>query len=344
MALRPTASQARQFAQLVDRLKPEVRQAFMRAVVDLHANVDWPALLAALESGNTFAAIQALNVTEAAFSSYSQALTNAFLESGTATAQMIVATKQASIGLRFNMQNPRAQEWIRNNVGNKITGYVQDQILAARTVIESGYAAGNHPHTIARELVGRVGTGGVRQGGILGLDGPRAARLDAVTNGMKTADGVQGLVVDGRVRYKVNKATEDKILRAYRNGTAVPARERVIAERQYSNALLKDRADTVAATETSQAVMSARNESWEQAAEEQGLDSSQVEKTWRHRRGSDGRQTHIEMAGVKVMGLDTPFILSDGSVMQYAHDPAGGAKNNINCGCDTEYRLVRRVS
>lgn len=343
MAIRPTTSQARQFAQLVDMLKPEVRQAFMRAVVDLHANVDWPALLAALESGSTFTAIRALNVTEAAFSSYSQVLTSAFIESGTATAQMIVATKQASIGLRFNLQNPRAQEWIRNNVGNQITGYVQDQILAARTVIEAGYAAGNHPHTIARELVGRVGAGGVRQGGILGLDGARAARLDAVTRGMKTADGVQDLVVGGKVRYKVNKSTEDKILRAYRNGTAVPASERAIAERQYSNALLKSRADTVATTETSQAVMSARNESWEQAAEEQGLDSSRIEKIWRHRRGGDGRITHIEMAGVKVMGLGTPFILSDGSVMQYAHDPAGGARNVINCGCDTEYRLIRSV-
>lgn len=344
MAIRPTTSQARQFAQLIAKLEPEVRQAFMRAVVDLHANVDWPALLSALESGSTFTAIQALNISEAAFGPYSQVLTSAFIESGTATAQMIVKSKQASIGLRFNMQNLRAQEWIRTNVGNQITGYVQEQVETIRTVIEAGYAAGDHPHTIARKIAGKVGGDGVRQGGVLGLDGPRAARLDAVARGMETAEGVQDLVVNGRVRYKVNKATADRILKAHRNGTAVPAAERTMSERQYSNALLKARADVVASTETAGAVMGARDESWHQAAEEQGLDATQVEKTWRHRRGADGRQTHIDIGGTKVMGLDTPFLLSDGSVMQHAHDQAGGARNNVYCGCDTEYRLVRKVS
>ena len=28
---------------------------------------------------------------------------------------------------------------------------------------------GNHPHTIARDLGGRVGVGGVREGGVLGI-------------------------------------------------------------------------------------------------------------------------------------------------------------------------------
>ena len=39
--------------------------------VDLQANVNWPAL-AALESGSTFSAVQALNINEGAFNEYSQ--------------------------------------------------------------------------------------------------------------------------------------------------------------------------------------------------------------------------------------------------------------------------------
>src|SRR5690554_223444 len=349
MALRPNRSQARQFAKLLSKYEPAIRQAFMRAVVDLHANVDWPTLLSALESGSTFNAVQALNINEGAFNEYSQVLTSVFVESGTATASLIAGSGQGAIGLRFNLQNPAAEEWIRQNVATRVVGFVQEQVETAREIIAAGYMGGNHPHTIALDLVGRVGAGGVREGGILGLDTPRAERLANVSAGMRTPEGVQSLVVrrtDGSLgmRYKVNKATEQRILAAYAKGEAVPAAQRILSERQYSNALLKARADTVATTETAAAVMGARDNAWEQAAEQQGLNRSAVVKTWRHRRGADGRITHIEMAGKSVVGLETPFVLSDGSVMMYPHDPAGGAKNNINCGCDCEYRLIRSVS
>lgn len=349
MALRPTRSQARHFAELLSKHEPVIRDAFMRAVVDLHANVDWPALIAALESGSTFNAVQALNISEGAFNEYSQVLTSVFVESGTATASLIIGSGQGAIGLRFNLQNPAAEKWIQQNVATRVVGFVQEQVETAREVIAAGYMGGNHPHTIARDLVGRVGAGGVREGGVLGLDAPRAARLVKVSNGMRTPDGVQSLVIrreDGSLamRYKVNKAAEQRILAAYAKGEAVPEAQRILSERQYSNALLKDRADTVATTETAAAVMGARDSAWEQAAAQQGLDRNAVLKTWRHRRGGDGRITHIEMAGVSVAGIDTPFVLSDGSVMMHAHDPSGGARNNVSCGCDTEYRIIRRVT
>lgn len=348
MALRPTKSQARQFAELLSKHEPAIRDAFMRAVVDLQANVNWPALLAALESGSTFGAVQALNINEGAFNEYSQVLTSVFVESGTATASLIVGTGQGAIGLRFNLQNPAAEKWIRQNVATRVVGFVQEQVEVAREVIAAGYAQGHHPHTIALDLAGRV-TNGTRQGGIMGLDAPRASRLAKVSNGMRTADGVQDLVVqrlDGSLamRYKVNPATEQRILAAYVRGEAVPEAQRLLSERQYRNALLQARAETVATTETAAAVMGARDVAWQQAAEQQGLDRNAVVKTWRHRRGGDGRITHIEMAGASVVGLDTPFVLSDGSVMLFPHDPAGGAHNVINCGCDCEYRLIRSVS
>lgn len=345
---RATNSQARQLAELLSKHEPAIRDAFMRAVVDLQSNVNWPALLAALESGSTFGAVQALNINEGAFNEYSQVLTSVFIESGTATASLIVGSGQGAIGLRFNLQNPAAEKWIRKNVATRVVGFVQEQVETAREVIAAGYAQGYHPHTIAIDLAGRV-TNGTRQGGIMGLDAPRAARLANVSAGMRTPEGVQSLVVkraDGSLamRYKVNKATEQRILAAHMRGEAVPEAQRMLSERQYRNALLQARAETVATTETAAAVMGARDVAWQQAAEQQGLDRNAVVKTWRHRRGADGRITHIEMAGVSVVGLDTPFVLSDGSVMMYPHDPNGGAHNVINCGCDAEFRLIRSVS
>lgn len=349
MARAPTRSQARLFAQLIAEHEPEIRRAFMASVTDLTAQVNWRELLSALEAGNIEGAIAALNISEAAWAQYSASVSSAYAASGSAHAAQIQALGVASIGSRFNMANPRAEGWIRREVGESVVGFTREQREVARMVIAEGYARGEHPHTIATDLAGRV-QGGRRQGGVMGLDRPRAKRLNTVTVGMRTAEGVQDLVVQHRdgslsLRYKVNKATAQRILKAHRDGTAVPRDQRIISERQYYNALLMDRSQTVAETETGNAVMGSRDEAWHQAAEREGFDTGDVIKRWEHRRGSSRyhRPDHLAMSGTEVRGLDTPFIFPDGAALQYAHDPSGGAKHVIRCGCDTTYRLSREV-
>lgn len=349
MAARPTRSQARLFAQLIADLEPEIWRAFMASVTDLQAGVDWSALLDALGRSDIESAIASLHINAAAWAEYSSAMTAAYAKAGASTAAQIQAQGIAGIGNRFQMTNPRAEGWIRQNVAESVVGFTREQTQVARNVIEAGYARGQGPRNIAVDLAGRV-QGGVRSGGVLGLDGPRAQRLQAVTQGMRSAEGVQSLVIerhDGSLalRYKTNAATEQRIIRAYKAGTAVPEADRAISERQFSNALLKARADTVAETETGNAVMSARDEEWQQLAESQGLDKGAVIKTWHHRRGAskEHRPDHLAMSGVSVTGLDTPFVFPDGTRMQHAHDPAGGARHTIRCGCDTTYRLDHSV-
>lgn len=348
---RPTLSQARQFAQLIAELTPEVHRAFMASVTDLQSGVDWRALLDALTGMDIGGAIDALHIDPAAWHEYSSAMTAAYAKAGASTAAHIKQSGMGGIGIRFNQANPRAEAWIRENVADRVAGFTQEQIAVARGVIEAGYSRGMHPHGIAVDLAGRAtGPGRARAGGVLGLDGPRAARLQNVVEGMRTAEGVRGLVIehaDGSVslRYKVNKATAQRILRAYHAGTEVPEADRIISERQYSNALLKNRADAIAETETGNAVMSARAEEWQQLVEAQGLDASAVLKVWQHRRGAAKyhRPDHLAMSGHIVRGLDTPFVFPDGTRMQHAHDPAGGARHNIRCGCDTEFRIDHSV-
>lgn len=344
MAIMPSRPQARQFAELLRTLEPKVKQAFMRGVVDLHSNVDWPALLSALDRQNITEAVMSLNISSAAWAEYGSAVTGVYSTAGYETAKQISKIKGVGIGIRFDSQNPRAERWIKQNVAGRVVGFSSEQIETAREVISEGYARGDGPRNIAVDLVGRVGPSGVREGGVLGLDQPRARRYNAVSVGMRTPEGVKSLVSNGKVRYKVNPATEARILAAWKSGTAVPEKQRLISERQYNNALLQQRAETVANTETAEAVLAGRQEQWEQAAEQKEFNKSDIQKTWQHRRGSQGREDHIKMNGVSVMGIDTPFTLPDGTQMKYPHDPAGGAENNISCACSCEYRLIRRVS
>lgn len=346
-----TKSQSRLFTQLIAEYEPEIRRAFMASVADLQAGVDFDLLLDRLRNNDINGAIAALNISPAVWNQYTVAMNNIYMQAGVATAAQITASDIGGITARFNMQNPRAERWIRENVATRVVGFTEEAVESARIVIEAGYARGENPRTIALDLAGRTtGSGTARTGGIIGLDAPRAARLTKVTEGMRTADGVQSLVTkhaDGTltVNYKVNKATSDRILRAYRNETAVPAAERIISERQYKNALLKARADTIAETETANAVMSARDEEWQQLTESGAVDPANIIKTWRHRRGATAshRPDHLAMSGTEVRGLNTPFVFPDGAALQYAHDPSAPAEHLICCACDVEFRVDHRV-
>lgn len=350
MPTMPDRAQARLFADLIGQLEPNVKRGFMASVTDIQSNVDWARLLEELTAGNVEGAVAALNINPAAWAEYSAVVSDAYAKSGASTVAQVKRAGVASVGVRFRMDNPRAQAWIEQNVAERVRGFAQEQITAARQIIATGYSAGSGPRTIAIDLVGRAAPGGGREGGILGLDIPRATRLNNVTLGMRTAEGVRDLVIehaDGSLslRYKVNKATAARIVKAYRAGTAVPQAERAISERQYANALLQDRGNTVAQTETANAVLGARDTEWKQLIDDGEVRAEAVIKTWRHRRGASRlhRPDHLAMSGTEVVGIDTPFVFPDGTAMQYAHDLAGGPKHIIRCGCSTEYRVDQSV-
>jgi hypothetical protein len=336
----------RLFYELIRRFEPELRQAFEAAVADLRSGVDFPALLAALQAGNIEAAILALNIEPAVFQRYAAVQTGAYAEAGAVAMASIRLPGMVSAGVRFDMSNPAAEAWIRDNVGREITRITDEQVQIVREVIGRGFAQGQGPLNIATDIAGRVGPGRVRQGGVLGLDGPREARLRAVTEAIKTPEGVQSLVIQGRdgtlrLRYTVNPRSEQTILAAYRRGEAVgAAQQRTIAD-QFSNKLLRERAETIARTETAQAVMSSRRDAWTQVMSRRNIPPEAVVKRWIHGGGvKEPRPHHVAMSGQEVRGIDTPFVFSNGASLQFAHDPNGAASEIINCGCNTEYSVA----
>jgi hypothetical protein len=343
MARRP-GRDTRIFHALIRRLEPDLRRAFEAALADLRAGVNMGALINALRGGEIERAVLALNIEPAAFQRYAAVHTAAYAEGGAATVASISLPGAVAAGVRFDMSNPAAERWIRQNVGNMITGIVSDQVQVVRETIVAGFSRGQGPQNIALDIAGRV-VNGTRQGGVLGLDAPRADRLQTVTDGMRTPEGVRGLVVRHRdgslsVRYRVNRQTEARILRAYRQERALTAAEQRLSAQQYGNALLRDRAETVARNETSQAVMSSRRDAWVQLMEGRNVPPEAVLKTWRHGGGvKEPRPHHVEMSGQTVRGLDTPFEFSNGARLQFAHDPDGPPEEIILCGCNTEFSI-----
>lgn len=352
----PTQSQIIQ--RLIAKLEPALRDAFYAVMEELRNGIDQRALVAALERGDIEAAIAALNIERAAFNEYLTVKTAGYAQAGIASGAYvqgalnralaaIPGTPESPIQFRFDMSNPRAERWIREQAGERITGYVQEQIETARRVIGDGYAKGSGPQNIAVEISGRINRAtGRREGGIIGLSDPQARYAQTVRDKLESGD-LRGLFVRNRetgqlrARYTRMDGRDMRTIRSrLDSGKPLTQGEIDRISGRYADRLLARRAEDVARTETAQAVEAARAESYQQAMDKAGRTEDDVTKTWRHNGDEkDARPDHIAMDGVKVVGLNVPFFLPNGAVMQHSHDPAGGVENNVNCRCDTTYEI-----
>lgn len=333
-------SQRIQLLELVAKLESDLQRAFLSAIAELRMGVEYTDLIKALTAGDIDAAIEALRIEPAAFQAYAQAKTAAYVSAGQVTSSSMVGVPR----VRFDMTNPRAENWITKNVAQNIVGVIEETKLAARDKILEGFRDGRHPNSIALDIAGRV-VGGRRVDGIVGLDRPRQQRLSAVTEAIKTPEGIRSLVTkqkDGtlKLRYKVNRDAERKIIRAYKSGASIPPEGQKSIIRQYNNLLLKSRAENIARTETAQAVRSAQKESWQQLADRDGIPPEAIIKTWVYGGGAkDPRPHHRAMNGVSVRGLETDYELPNGVRMKHPNDPDAPISETASCTCTQIIRL-----
>lgn len=252
---------------------------------------------------------------------------------------------------RFDMTNPRAEARIRSDAASRVVGYVDEQIATARRVIADGFARGEGPQTIATDIAGRLNTvSGRREGGIIGLSDPQAGYTENMRRRLLSGDPDEMLKVLGRfdkdgkwipgtgqtLRDRRFDRSIQKAIRDVAAGKPNPLSRDKIDEMvaKYSDRLLARRAEDIARTETASGVEMARSEAVRQALAKAGLRDEALTKGWYHQVGVDhARDQHLAMHGKEVTGVDTFFVLPDGTLMSHPHDPAGGAKHNANCGC-----------
>lgn len=377
MPRRPSLPKA--LEDLIAQLEPALANAFLDAIQSMRDGVDMQALIDALERGDIEAAIKALDITPADFNRYTIERMSAFTAAGELEAAYIPTREAESVRFVFDMQNPRAERWIREQAAERITGYVAEQVETAREVIADGYSKGAGPQQIALDIAGRINpASGKREGGIIGLSGPQAGYVKSMRERLASGDPAEMLKVLGRfkdgkwvegtgmtlrdrrydgvvkraiVQAQAQRKYEAAVLEAEAAGLPAPkppkAKKVELTPAKidelaglYADRLLKRRAEDVARTETAQGVMGARKAAVAQALEKEGLPGDAVTKKWRHLGGlRDAREMHIAMAGKEVVGLDTPFIMADGRAMQHSHDPAGGVKHNVNCRCGTDFHI-----
>ena len=139
MATVSSRKQDELFRRLLRDLEPSVREGFYDAVEDLQENIDFNAVVSALKMGDVEAAVVALNISEAAYAKYSNALNNVFNQSASSMAGLMVASGVLPRGSRYNQFNQSATQWVARQMQESVGGFTLDQREAARNFINSRY-------------------------------------------------------------------------------------------------------------------------------------------------------------------------------------------------------------
>ena len=332
MARRPTAQQ-RAIEQALARLDPEVARAFLAAIQAARRQVDFAALVRALDAGDLITAARLLAFPQTLLFPLEDAIRSAYISGGNLIA---AAAPQALLGFAGN--TPRAEAWLRELSSTRIQGIYQDTLEATRAALVAGRAQGMGSVSLARMITGtRQGT--QRVGGILGLTTQQADSIMAGRAKLASGDPRQ---MAEYLSLKLRDRRFDRTINAaIRDGRAITGKELDTILDAHKSKALAYRGKVIAENETFQALESGRREAVLQALENPEVEGAT--KRWQWNFSRNPRDDHQALQTMPAIPIDQPFTMADGTQMMYAHDPAGGARHNIGCGCLTVYRIRMRT-
>lgn len=330
----------RLYEEALNRYGREIADAFRAAVRDLRAGVDIQAVISALERGDIDRAVEAMNLDRAAFANLEAKIREAYTTGGALTAQTVPAT--VSIGFRFNPGDPGAERWLREHSSRLITGLVEEQREAVRAVLVQGRIEGVGPRAQITELVGRVSrVTGQRTGGIIGLSRPQIDALARARAELASADpeGLRNYLT----RRRRDRRFDRTVLKAIREGTAIPADKARMASELYSSRLAAYRAEVIGKYEAKAALGASRQEAWDQLIASGRMAEDDLEKVWLGSSAKNKRDSHISMAG-QTVGIREAFTSPTGARMMHPGDASlgAGASDLVGCQCDWAVRVKRR--
>lgn len=337
MPRRPTLAQL--FAELQARYGTEIAKAFIDAIADLKRAADVRRVIQALTAGDIEAAIQATHLDPAAFGPVQDAIARAYVDAGRTTAEAMPGRdgSGARLVIRFDGRNLRAENWLRQHSAGLVTDIVESQREAIRVAATAGLARGDNPTATALDIVGRINrVTGQREGGVIGLTAQQAEFAENARAELLSGDPAK--LKNYLTRGRRDRRFDRTVQKAIREEKPLPKEKAEAAVSQYKNRLLQLRGEVLGLHETFSALAAAKHESFAQMVESGKVAADAVTKKWRHFPSENPRAQHIAIQG-RVVRFDQPFILPDGTMMQYPHDPAAPVRHTAGCKCQADYRI-----
>lgn len=314
----------KQYLKELDRLEGPIRDAFLEYVRQVVGFATISEVEARLRDNSLDGIIEALGINEAALSDTTEAIRAAFVTGGKFEAP--------EARVVFNVRSTGAEQWIRNHSSEFVTRITASQRDAIQVVLEDGIRLGRGPRQTALDIVGRVGAGGRRSGGIVGLTEQQARFVGNAREQLLSGDS-------SRLREYLTRTRRDArfdgiVKRAIDSGKPIPSADvdRIVS--RYSDRLLQTRGNTIARTESIAALNAGRDQAAQQAVEEGKISADLMTNTWIHSSIRNPRDFHIAMNNQKRQ-QGQPFLSPTGALLMHPGDTSlgAGAEDVANCGC-----------
>ena len=240
----------------------------------------------------------------------------------------------------INPNTASAMDWLQTTSGRFITETNHHKPLIVQELLAANAALGRNPRATALDLVGRVGITGKREGGFIGLNLPQVQAVNNARNNLSSGDPelMRKYFNNTRRDHRFDKQVQAYIDR----GQPLPQDLLNKVTTRYEARLLQTRGETIARTETIEALNFGRQESMSQYAD-QIDDDAEIIKIWVSG-PDDGRQreTHTEANG-KEAKMNEPFIVG-GERLMFPSDTSLGASAEevINCRCTVAYSIRKK--
>jgi len=334
-----TQAQRQVYADLLDRYGRQVADAFFKAMDSIKSAVSIQRITAEIEAGNIEAALDELDIDPAAFNEMLDRVKDAQKAGGDTAAEGMPKTKPdgTALKVRFDGRAYNAEDWMRRHSSDLITQTTTDMRAAVRTSLTASLARGQNPRAAALDIVGRINrVTGKREGGILGLSVPqeeyvRTAREELGSNDPK-------LLRNYLTRVRRDRRFDRTVTKAIREGKAPDKAITAKAITAYERRLLQLRGEVIGKHEAFSALAAGKQQAYEQAVTSGKVDAAVVTKKWKHFPNKDPRHQHEAMNG-RTIGLTDNFILPDGTIMQFPHDPSAPVRQTAGCHCQADYDI-----
>lgn len=320
----------KQILEALDRLEGEVVRGFRAAVQRITSRARLQSLADALESGDLELAFRLAGIRDGGWSQLTEQIRQAYIAGGELAADDV----PARFGFDFDINNPRASEWLIAVSSELVTRINEEQREAIRLALREGFDLGQGPRQTALDIVGRMNRRtGRREGGIVGLTDQMTQAVFRARRQLLSGDPEQ-------MRAYLNRERRDRrfdsiVIRAIDAGEPVSAADAQRITGRYADRLLELRGTNIARTESLGALNEAMDESLRQTVDEGLVRPENIRRTWVSAGDGRVRDAHSAMNGQEV-SLEEPFIdPNTGERLMHPGDRSLGAsaKNIINCRC-----------
>lgn len=328
----------------LDKVSPQIREAFERAIQDIRSTAQAraidEAIKRAIDTGDIARGVQevmaAIQLGPEFWAPLDRQISEAFYQGG--VWQLAALPKRVSTGsqgpliVRFDGRHPRAEAWTRQHSAALITEITDDTETVIRETLSEAVEQGRPYRKVRQDLIGKT-EGNQRTGGLVGLHSRQARAARAARADLEALDAryFTRTLRDKRFDRTVRKAIESG------EPLSQSGIDRIVGA--YADRLLQARGRTIARTEGNKAMNAGRAEGVVQMIERGEILAEHVSIIWDATPGPRTRDSHRALNGKTIKWGEFFVSPVTGALMRWPHDEDAPAAETVNCRCSARFRI-----